>query len=657
MFKIFSDYLRVCFFYFVRFVVLFFFISLGGILAFQSTTCDCDGAKMKGFLNFNDDDCKVVEDPTPPKPVTYSLFSHIPESKRFSGYMCSTADAYRSVSTDFAGFRTVEQHKTPRNTSAAECKKLLDSKTCCGKPMDYVGDNKWEYTDYPVVYGYWLLTVHRSGCNCHFEVVTLSSTCPTCPIESPIGTIPGGLNGSISHNLITILWEESWREYKECKVRSVALGEGFLYDTTDPMVKRVQDRHNQTDYLVNVTLENVCNERLLQNVLGMDKVYMTLYAAPSTNLKLQIPSKVNASIVKPSLSSINGSVNNTLDTEVSRVLQAEIETAAHLQYARDIALDFENTLAREVRRLQCESRRINHHTAISTAQYNGWLAASHLDLPLCHTVSMVGLQAAVLQCVPKNVSFIVEITSCGPQPRFKDLTISTNGWELTPFVECYWHTNFVNFMGKSHAFSNGSWVPVFPSIQIQGRKLVDIHRFEADNSLGTLMEIHPLIRNNPLSPSSVMADILAIIEKHQSENVTFNRRISKVLLSPQEVTHVSFLHRVGNWLKNFGAFAGFGALSLLAFRFCGGGSLLVKLLPSLSILNPYSWCSSRPASTTSPGESIPMAQVSNPIVINVQPSQTPSTASTAVLTDTAPRPKRNSRKSSRNESAPFIPRH
>ena len=89
------------------------------------------------------------------------------------------------------------------------------------------------------------------------------------------------------------------------------------------------------------------------------------------------------------------------------------------------------------------------------------------------------------------------------------------------------------------------------------------------------MEIHPLIRNNPLIPSSVMADTLAIIE-HQSENVTYNRLISKVLLSPQEVTHVSFLHRVGNWLKFFEAFAWFGAVSLMAFRFCGGGSLLVK---------------------------------------------------------------------------------
>ena len=96
---------------------------------------------------------------------------------------------------------------------------------------------------------------------------------------------------------------------------------------------------------------------------------------------------------------------------------------------------------------------------------------------------MVGLQAAVLQCVPKHVSFSVEIPTCRPLPRFKDLTISTNGWELTPFVEYYWHTDFVNFMGKSHAFSNVSLVPVFPSIQIQGRKLVDIHRFEADNSL------------------------------------------------------------------------------------------------------------------------------------------------------------------------------
>ena len=238
--------------------------------------------------------------------------------------MCSTAEAYRTVWTDFVGFRTVAQHKTPRNTSGAECKKMMESKLCFRKPMDYVGDKKWECTDYPVVYWYWLLTEHRFGGYCHFEVVTLGSTCPTCLIDSPIGTIPGGLNGSIPQNLITIFWEESWTEYKACKVRPVALGEGFLYDTTDPTVKRVQDRHNQKDYLVNVTLENVCNARLLQKVLGMDRVYMTLDAASSTKLKLQIPPIVNASIVKPNLSSINGSVNNTSDAEVSRVLLAEI---------------------------------------------------------------------------------------------------------------------------------------------------------------------------------------------------------------------------------------------------------------------------------------------------------------------------------------------
>ncbi|KAK4013757.1 hypothetical protein OUZ56_026309 [Daphnia magna] len=31
--------------------------------------------------------------------------------------------------------------------------------------------------------------------------------------------MPGGINGSISHNLVTIVWKESLREVQQCKLR------------------------------------------------------------------------------------------------------------------------------------------------------------------------------------------------------------------------------------------------------------------------------------------------------------------------------------------------------------------------------------------------------------------------------------------------------
>ena len=48
----------------------------------------------------------------------------------------------------------------------------------------------------------WLVTNEATSVNCNVEEVALESECLACPINFQIGTIPGGLNGSISHNLV-----------------------------------------------------------------------------------------------------------------------------------------------------------------------------------------------------------------------------------------------------------------------------------------------------------------------------------------------------------------------------------------------------------------------------------------------------------------------
>ena len=452
---------------------------------------------MKGFLKFSDDDCKVTEEPIPPKPVAYSIHSHIPEVKRFPGFICSTWVAYRSVYTDFLGWHTTKQWRHPAETSPSECKKMRDSRMCNGRPMDALAQNKWSLEEYPHVQGSWLATNEATSVNCKVEEVALESECLACPINSPIGTIPGGVNGSISHNLVTLIWEESWKESKDCQLKLVSSGDGLLYSTNEVEIKRLQDKNTQTDFLVNTTLETFCKQRLFQRILGMEKVLVTIYAAPPTSNEPRLV-QVNVSS-SSNITFINGTKTNQLNVNktVAPVLKGEIEAAAHLQYARDSSLEFENKLAREIRRLQCETRKINQHNVVSTAQMNGWLAASYLDLPLCYKLVTSSLLVSVLQCSPRKVNFDVEITKCGPQPRFENKTISIDGWEFAPYSDCYWHSNFVNFMGKTHAFRNNTWVPVFPSILIQGRQLVDTQPFEADNSLGILLEMHPSLKFNP----------------------------------------------------------------------------------------------------------------------------------------------------------------
>ncbi|KAK4006715.1 hypothetical protein OUZ56_011873 [Daphnia magna] len=133
---------------------------------------------------------------------------------------------------------------------------------------------------------------------------------------------------------------------------------------------------------------------------------------------------------------------------------------ANIQYIRDQLTDHENELARLIQILQCDSRKAKHERAIASAQYNGWLAASQLNLPQCTKLQALGRTAVVIQCKELNVTFDTVVTFCGPQPKFQNFTINLVGWELVKFSPCYWTNGFVNFNGKPYAFRNNTWNPI-----------------------------------------------------------------------------------------------------------------------------------------------------------------------------------------------------
>ena len=162
--------------------------------------------------------------------------------------------------------------------------------------------------------------------------------------------------------------------------------------------------------------------------------------------------------------------------KMALMLKAEVDSAVHSQFMLDITVEMPNRLAWEIRAIQCQTRELAHKNAVAMAQYNGWLAASYLELPLCSKLFLIGDSVAVLQCSPMNVTFTTEITSCGPQPRYNDSTISNEGWELTHYSECYWHSFFVNFNGHAHTYRNNTWTPVIPSIIVQGHQLIGVVR-------------------------------------------------------------------------------------------------------------------------------------------------------------------------------------
>ncbi|KAK4009586.1 hypothetical protein OUZ56_018720 [Daphnia magna] len=377
--------------------------------------------------------------------VYYDVYSNL-------GHSCTMWLEKKHIYTDFWCWQTPSQSRVPIDVNAHECEKMRDSRLCHGKNMDYLGNNKWSFERIPNVQGSWLQVTADQLINCRLEEVTLETECANCTISSPIGDIPGGINGSVSHNLVTIVWKASLREVQQCKLRLVETGIAQRYLTYNSEIERIRGvEQQQFDFGYNTTNKKYCNssEKSYKQVIGMDKVILRLHSLTDTNAH---PSKP-----------LEEDIENIAD-----IIRAEISGVAHSQYARDRTTDGINEVAPEIRALQCENRVLAHKTAIATAQHSGWLVASYLNLPTCSKLIATGESISVYQCSPKNSKITTEITSCGPQPKLGDYTLDTEGWELTPYTPCYWQKNFVNFNGRAHFYKNSSWHPVVPGVIIQG---------------------------------------------------------------------------------------------------------------------------------------------------------------------------------------------
>ncbi|KAI9558416.1 hypothetical protein GHT06_015198 [Daphnia sinensis] len=328
----------------------------------------------------------------------------------------------KHIYTDFWGWQTPSQSRVPIEVTAHECEKMQDSRSCHGKSMDYLGNNKWSFERVPNV-----------------KEVILEIECANCTISSPIGDIPGGINRSVSHNLVTIVWKESLKEIKQCKLR------------------------------------------LVETVIGMEKVILHLHPLTDTDAH---PSKP-----------LEEDIEKITDIRIM-IIRAEISGAALSQYARDRTTDGINEVARKIRALQCENRLLAHKTAIATAQHSGWLAASYLNLTICSKLIATGESISVYQCSPTNSTITTEITSCGPQPKIGDYTLDTEGCKLTLYNPCYWHKNYVNINGKAYFYKNSSSHPIDPGV-IQRHSLINTLPYEIDTLLA--LSLRPALTPHPMS--------------------------------------------------------------------------------------------------------------------------------------------------------------
>jgi hypothetical protein len=243
---------------------------------------------------------------------------------------------------------------------------------------------------------------------------------------------------------------------------------------------------------------------------------------------------------------------------------------SHVQYLKDKTLDHENEILRAAHDMHCQITRIKHSLAIAAAQYDGWLAASILGLPTCVTLQAKGMTVLMKECLPQQVSFTTETTTCGPQPRYKNLTISLNGWELTAYQPCYWNDHYVNFNGKHYVYRNDTWKLAEATIIEMEQDWPLSFRYTDDNSYKYQPSINPGYKTFITSPMNIMADLTAAMAEHSNHPLTQKEispltPVQTIIMTAAEKTHVT---EQLSWWETFKRVLFFTSLALVfAFLF------------------------------------------------------------------------------------------
>ncbi|KZS06229.1 Uncharacterized protein APZ42_030416 [Daphnia magna] len=176
----------------------------------------------KGFLKFTSDNCGYQISPFPAIPVYYGVYSTLLQISRFVGHSCTMWLEKKHIYTDFWGWQTPSQSRVPIEETISGRLNVFQTCRVAGFKSHLI--------------------------NCRLEEVTLETECADCTISSPIGDVPGVINGSISHNLVTIVWKKLLGEVQQCKLRLVETVIAQRYLTNNSGIERIPDVKQQLDF-------------------------------------------------------------------------------------------------------------------------------------------------------------------------------------------------------------------------------------------------------------------------------------------------------------------------------------------------------------------------------------------------------------------------
>ncbi|KAI9554901.1 Retrovirus-related Pol polyprotein [Daphnia sinensis] len=139
-----------------------------------------------------------------------------------------------------------------------------------------------------------------------------------------------------------------------------------------------------------------------------------------------------------------------------------------------------------------------------------------------------------------NITFTTETTRCGPQPRFNNFTIATNGWELATYRECYWREKYVNFHGKHHVYRNGTWTKAEATLIQPERDWHTTFRYDDDNTYEYEPQANPAYCNNwSATHMNIVADIAAAMAEQNVNDNGGSYPIKTLILTPKEKADIS----------------------------------------------------------------------------------------------------------------------
>ncbi len=489
--------------------------------------------------------------------VEYSVFTQRPAALSFPAYICGRWKSIKLVTMTFWGDTIAVPDKIALDTSPEECQIMKGSKRCDGEPMTFA-DGKWTHTNQPPLKTYWLQTVELTSIGCMLEEIKLVHDAGDEEVNTPLGHVEIAA-GNYSHNHLTLIWNPEYATKLDHSTRMLESGFATMSNSSRKDVYLLEDSDKQLAYHVypvqRCLVPDCVNRTDAYGIVGSRDLFITVKPAKNPRLtppKISLTAKV---------------FNKSSTTEAFN-----FKIQSRLQYIKDQLLFQENELARAIRSLQCDLRKTRHDQAASTAQYNGWLAASHLDLPKCTKLAARGNTVTAVKCLPTTVDFSTEVTKCGAQPRYNNYTINQDGWELVAYNPCYWTTGFVNFNGKPHVYQNNSWNEIYPKIIIPLAELSHSFRFE---------DINPFVfnpRNNPAYTDAthdhinIMADIAAAMNEHSPISLPGDPRqthsTATLLITAAEKPSSTKTTFSSFWEK-FKIFSFLGALT-------GGGLLLAR---------------------------------------------------------------------------------